>query len=356
MTENIKENRKATEPSFRNRREEREYRLKTAFDMEKEELMPMETNILFERLLDAFMADKRVRLRRTTYVSYQAIVERFLRPAFSGKRIEEITTADVRRWQNCIMKLDYKPQYVRKIDSMLTTVLNFGMRFYGLKKNVALAAGSIGEWKSRGNQFWTCDEYARFRRTLTEGGDRPPKGGAIRNVLYPVAFDLLFWTGMRVGELLALTPSDFDFDAGTVTISKSFHHIESEDYIDLPKTRKSNRTIAVHKALLNEVDEAIKKGHFNSEERIFAFTRNALEYKIDRVTAAIGMEPIKLHSLRHSHASLLVEMGVSPLLIAERLGHEKVETTLNIYSHLYPNKQAELVADLEKLDIGGTGD
>lgn len=61
------------------------------------------------------------------------------------------------------------------------------------------------------------------------------------------------------------------------------------------------------------------------------------------------MKKIRVHDTRHSHASLLVEMGCSPLLIAERLGHEKVQTTMDIYSHLYPNKQQEVAKQMDQL-------
>lgn len=70
-------------------------------------------------------------------------------------------------------------------------------------------------------------------------------------------------------------------------------------------------------------------------------------YEMVRGIKETGVRRIRLHDLRHSHASLLVEMGFQPLAIAERLGHEKIETTLNTYSHLYPNKQAELAEKLE---------
>mgnify|MGYP000033048683 FL=1 len=62
---------------------------------------------------------------------------------------------------------------------------------------------------------------------------------------------------------------------------------------------------------------------------------------------ASGVKRIRVHDIRHSHASLLVEMGFSPLLIAERLGHEKVQTTMDTYSHLYPNKQVEIARQLD---------
>ena len=75
--------------------------------------------------------------------------------------------------------------------------------------------------------------------------------------------------------------------------------------------------------------------------------KSFMEHEMVRGIKETGVRRIRLHDLRHSHASLLVEMGFQPLAIAERLGHEKIETTLNTYSHLYPNKQAELAEKLE---------
>lgn len=73
-----------------------------------------------------------------------------------------------------------------------------------------------------------------------------------------------------------------------------------------------------------------------------------MTHELDRGCRISKVKKIRTHDLRHSHASLLIEMGFGPLLIAERLGHEKVETTLNIYSHLYPNKQTQVAQKLEE--------
>jgi integrase len=86
-------------------------------------------------------------------------------------------------------------------------------------------------------------------------------------------------------------------------------------------------------------------------DRIFNFTKHFLTHEMKRGCKLSGVKKIRLHDLRHSHASLLIELGFSPLLIAERLGHEKVETTLNTYSHLYPNKQNQVIEALEKINI-----
>ena len=81
---------------------------------------------------------------------------------------------------------------------------------------------------------------------------------------------------------------------------------------------------------------------------MFQFTKAFLEHEMIRGVKNTGVKKIRLHDLRHSHASLLIEMGFTPLAIAERLGHEKIETTLNTYSHLYPNKQSQLADELDR--------
>ena len=86
-----------------------------------------------------------------------------------------------------------------------------------------------------------------------------------------------------------------------------------------------------------------------SGDRVFYFTKSALEHDIKRYAKAAGLDEIRLHDLRHSHASVLIEMGFSPLEISERLGHESVKTTLDTYSHLYPDKDQKLADALNKL-------
>lgn len=86
-----------------------------------------------------------------------------------------------------------------------------------------------------------------------------------------------------------------------------------------------------------------------SDDRMFPFSKYFIEYEMKRGIKASGVKTIRVHDIRHSHASLLVETGFSLLEIAERLGHERVETTMETYAHLYPNKQATMADRLEKL-------
>ena len=84
-------------------------------------------------------------------------------------------------------------------------------------------------------------------------------------------------------------------------------------------------------------------------DRIFPYDRGWVGRQMKYGCDHSGTQKIKVHDVRHTHASLLIELGYSPLMIAERLGHENIETTLQTYSHLYPNKQEELVVQLEKM-------
>lgn len=97
----------------------------------------------------------------------------------------------------------------------------------------------------------------------------------------------------------------------------------------------------IPKFLVDELQDYIGKVYgIMSNERNFHCTSSYLTSEMKRGVTNTGVQKIRLHDLRHSHASLLVEMGVTPLEMVERLGHEKIETILNIYSYLYPNNQA----------------
>lgn len=161
---------------------------------------------------------------------------------------------------------------------------------------------------------------------------------------------LYYYTGMREGELLALTLADIDFEKSTITINKSYQRINREDVITTPKTPKSNRVVTMPNVLAECLKAYISQCYdLDEENRIFPYTKYFLTHEMQRGCKKSGVKKIRIHDIRHSHASLLVEMGFSPLLIAERLGHERVQTTMETYSHLYPNKQVEVANRLDSL-------
>ena len=100
--------------------------------------------------------------------------------------------------------------------------------------------------------------------------------------------------------------------------------------------------------------EDYKKRYYKPlpETRVFQMSRQPYREQMKQHCDIAGVKRIRLHDLRHSHASLLIELGFSALLVSERLGHESVSTTLDIYSHLFPSKQSQMIERLDKLCEG----
>ena len=182
-------------------------------------------------------------------------------------------------------------------------------------------------------QIWTREEFDQFHDCLMD-----------KRISW-LAFDILFWTGIRIGELLALTFADVDLEKKIMTINKSYQRLKGQDVITSPKTPKSNRKVNIPQFLADDIRDYKESLYaVEPDERIIMVPKSFLEKEMRRGVKLSGVKKIRIHDLRHSHASLLIEMGFSPKEIAERLGHENIETTLNTYSHLYPDKQ-ERMAD-----------
>ena len=188
-------------------------------------------------------------------------------------------------------------------------------------------------------QFWTQEEFEIFIEAVR---DKP---------LSYYAFMTMYWTGVRLGELLALTPGDFDMENKTLSITKSYQRIAGKDVITEPKTPKGKRVITLPDFLVSELTEYIGKLYgIMKDGRLFGVTKSYLEKEMQRGVKKSGVKKIRLHDIRHSHASLLIsKLGAQPKLVADRLGHEKIQTTLSIYSHLYPDQARSLADKLDEL-------
>lgn len=224
---------------------------------------------------------------------------------------------------------------MKTIHNQLSAIFNHAVRYYNLKENPCQKAGSMGKKKNREMLFWTKDEYLKFADVMM---DKP---------LSYYAFEMLYWTGIREGELLALTPADFDFEKETVTINKSFQHLNGRDIITSPKTEKSNRTIKLPNFLCDEIQDYLKMLYdVGLDDRMFPVTKSYLYREMERGSKQAGIKKIRIHDIRHSHVSLLIDMGFSATAIADRVGHESIDITYN-YAHLFPSKQTEMAKKLD---------
>ena len=322
--------RKSTKRGFATKREAEEW-LRNFLITQKADF-----DMKFEDFWKMYCADMETRLREHTMRTKKYIVELKILPYFGNKRVNDITAADIRQWQNELIKMGYSPTYLKTINNQLSAIFNYAVRYYDLKSNPCAKAGSMGKSKAEEMDFWTGEEFRKFIDSV------------MNKRLSYMAFMILYWTGMRLGELLALNPKDVDLEKRTISITKSYQRLGKKDVITPPKTSKSKRVITIPEFLAADIKDYMDSLYdLQEDDRLFPITKYYLEHEMQRGIKESGVKRIRVHDLRHSHASMLIELGFSPLEIANRLGHEKVETTLNTYAHLYPNKQTKLA---ERLD------
>jgi len=269
-------------------------------------------NISFEAFWKIYMEDMKYRLRENTLRTKAYIVELKIIPVFGKKLISEITAADIRKWQNSLLTSGYSETYLKTINNQMSAIFNYAIKYYGLTKNPCAQAGSIGRGSTTEEmQIWTQEEFEKFVEAIKD------------KTQYYYAFKLLFWTGCRLGELLALTIADFDVENKTLSISKSLQRIDGVNIITDPKTPKSKRIIPLPDFLCDELVEycGVLYG-YGPSDRLFMVTKTNMEKIMRRGIEISGVKRIRLHDLRHSHASLLIsKLGAQPLLVAQRLGH-----------------------------------
>lgn len=136
-----------------------------------------------------------------------------------------------------MMDKGFKPIYLKTIHNQLRAIQNYAVNFYDLRSNPCREAGNVGKSRAGGRPYWALEEFQNFSDAIMDKQDSW------------VAFQILFWTGMRLGELLALQVKDVNFEEGTITVDESLASIDGEDLITAPQTKRSIRVITIHEEL-----------------------------------------------------------------------------------------------------------
>ncbi|MHC3597664.1 tyrosine-type recombinase/integrase [Streptococcus suis] len=240
---------------------------------------------------------------------------------------------------------------INKIMILLKKIFDVGLRkgYYATNPVKLLKKLPIEKTKM---QFWTVEEFQQFL-TLFE-----PEEYNIK-----LLFTVLFFTGLRLGEALALTWQDIDFSSNTIHITKSIYVNKGISHISTTKTKAGTRRIIINKKLSQELQHWQQQQkyllwQFTSDSltlQVFqsnplTITKNAVEKQYKKILERDEtLKKIRIHDFRHSHASLLINQGEDYLVVKERLGHASITTTIDTYSHLYPSKQKALADKLDDL-------
>lgn len=301
------------------------------------------TEMTFKTLYNLYIEDMKCRLKINTIKTKEKIIELKILPFFEKMKLNEISPISIRKWQNNLINSVtsngemYSQTYLKTINNQLSAIFNYAVNYHNLRENPCRKAGSIGKKRADEMNIWTVQEFKKFIQILK---DKP--------VSY-TAFNILFYTGMRVGELLALTLKDIDFKNNTISITKSYQRIEGKDIITPPKTQKSIRTLIIPNFLTEIIREYIEMLYKpQAKMRLFQTTKHTFEKDMKIYSEKAGVKKIRVHDLRHSHTSYLFNNGVDVITIAKRLGHENITTTLEIYSHTYVSADKKLLEILNK--------
>ena len=317
---------------------------KEALAWEREFLMTEQAdmNMELEPFVEIYFKDKKGRLKERSVISKRQMIEQKILPYFGKKRMKEINPADILKWQNEMMTMGYKETYLRMIQNQITALFNHAERYYGLKVNPCKKVKKMGRSNAKELNFWTKSEFDIFIGSFGEDEG-----------MYKLIFEVLFWTGCRCGEMLGIFLEDLDFRNNTININKTFYRRNKQDYLTSPKTESSNRKVTVPDFLMKELKVYTDSIYgIKQKDRIFEITDRAIQKKLKSKIEALGLTPIRIHDIRHSSIAFLIEKNVQPLAIAQRVGHDSVNTTMNIYGHLYPNKQKQ-IADMLNSEATG---
>lgn len=299
-------------------------------------------DISFQSLYERYKEFITLRIRESTAQSRFNMIDNHITPYFKDRIISDITPTDIMEWQNVMLQKGLSDTYLNQINIYLKAIFSYAVDYVGLSKNPC--GKSIGSRKTRQLNFWTPEEYHKFIEQLISCKD------SYDNLTFFTIFEILYYTGIRVGELLALTLQDIDFKENKISINKGYYRITGKDLIDKPKTIHGERVVDIPDFLPQEIREYVS--HLYEPDptaRLFEkrpqYVRSVLR---DRAQKA-GVKEIRVHDLRHSHASVLINLGANPVLVAERLGHESPDITLKIYAHLFPNQQRDIIAKIKKV-------
>lgn len=247
-------------------------------------------NMKFADFLKIYYEDMGSRLREHTMRTKKYIIDLKILPCFGNLPINEIKPANIRKWQNDLINQGYSATYLKTVNNQLNAIFNYAVKYYDFKSNPCSKAGSMGKSKAESMDFWTRQDFSQFLDAVTD-----------KRISF-MAFEVLFWTGIRLGEMLSLTPKDIDFEKRTMSISKSLQRIDGQDVITPPKTPRSKRVISIPEFLVIDLQDYI--GSFygvDVNDRLFPVTKGYLASEMKRGVKISRVKKIRVHDLRHPY-------------------------------------------------------
>lgn len=304
-------------------------------------------NITFIELWEEYDKFLRIKLKSQSYRKENSCYKLHILPYFGHIKVVDITHSVYLNWMSEIEQLKFKYSYKSSLHGYMVSILNYAIKFYGLKENIASKFGNFNKLKSEHTKidFWTYEEFEKFISVVDDE-------------IYKTFYETMYFTGLRLGECIALNWNDFE--NGYIEVNKTICKEKDEfnNYIfNSPKTSKSYRKIKLDNMLINSLNNLYLKQQkqvgFSKDWFIFGgkkpLSQSTIGRRKDQYCKKANVKKIRMHDFRHSHATLLLSSGVPITVISQRLGHSDIATTLNIYSHFCYKDENKAISNINNL-------
>ena len=339
-------NKKYKKTGFKKKKEAQEY------EYEFKKKISKSVNMSFNSLYELYFEDYKKRHKPTAINTVETFFRLHILPFFDNIEISKINSYMIREWQNEMLEKEnekgklFSENSKANIYAALKSMFNWAAKYQGLNENPCKNLGAFGSKKNRSEmKIWSVDDFNKFINLL-EMKNKEKNGKYTDSI---IIFKILFWTGLRIGEVLALTFDDINLKEKFIDVNKTISHINKKDYITTPKTLGSVRKVILPENLISDLKlyfSKFEKQKISKSERIFNLKKSQLRYILEKCSIQAEVEKIRLHDFRHSHASYLLFIQADITAISKRLGHDNLQTTINTYSHLYKDANKQLMKKL----------
>ena len=337
-------------------------RLKMLFD--RGEYGKQQKESTFKEVFELWFETYSKTVKEVTKMETYANVTKHFIPTLGHIKINKVTPAMAQKEVNRVSKTrkSYK-QVVQYVKAIFKFAVSLEMIDRNPFENVIYPKSTV-EVKEKEVKFYTTDQIKLIMDTLENDVKQSANkniGKQYRTLLTLSLYRTLAFSGMRVSEACALTWSDIDFLNNTITINKTLSKVKKGYVVSSPKTKSSNRTLAMdHKTM-----RILKQWQLKQKELLFAngitkadhvFTQwhgkmlnsHTVLFNSKTIAKRCNLPVIGTHAYRHSHASMLFESNVSMKEAQVRLGHSNIEMTMNIYTHVTSEAQTKTIEKLTK--------
>ena len=308
------------------------------------------TTMTFQELYEEFFEYKKDKVKLSTIRIYEQNIRQLTE--FLDLRIKDIKLDHYLAWRKRISALDLKDKTKNGYYKLLKAILNYGTKWHDF--NFAPIYSKMEKFYNPNAlpeemKYYTWEEFKQFLSVIDD-------------IKWKCVFEILYFCGLRKGELLGLTWDNIDFEYNQLSIVKNviptYTNGKGAYIITTPKTKSSSRTLPLPKRVMNDLilyyNQAKRQYGFNNSWFVFGdkepLHRNTLRSAKIRFAKEANVKDIRLHDFRHSCASILINNGASIMVVAKYLGHTKIDETLNTYSHLFKNKLDEITKTMDLLE------